>query len=95
MSVNRSELLGLKNLGIASVNIINAVGIHTREELAHFGAVEVYCRIVARDINVSKVMLYALHGALVDRHWSELSTEVKDRLVREAQAALATDSLVS
>lgn len=95
MSVNRNELLELKNLGIASVNIINAVGIHTHEELAQLGAVEVYCRIVARNINVSKVMLYALHGALTDCHWNELSTEVKNRLVREAKAALASDSLVS
>jgi len=85
MISSHSELLQLKNLGMASVNILHAVGINTRSELMQTGAVAAYRKIKARDINVSKVMLYALQGALMDIHWNELSPELKAQLVAEAE----------
>jgi DNA transformation protein len=81
MTISRSELLKLKNLGMASVNILHAVGINTLVELRRVGAVEAYKRIKERDINVSKVMLYALQGALMDVHWNDLAPELKLELV--------------
>ncbi len=81
------ELLQLKNLGMASVNILHAIGINTYDDLQRVGAVEAYRRIKARDINVSKVMLYALQGALMNVHWNELAPDLKARLVQEAEAA--------
>lgn len=81
------ELLQLKNLGMASVNILHAIGINTYADLQRVGAVEAYRRIKARDINVSKVMLYALQGALMNVHWNELAPDLKARLVEEAEAA--------
>jgi len=89
MSTDRSELLNLKNLGTATVNILQAVGIHSRDELAQTGVVETYNRIKARNIQVSKVMLYALEGALQDLHWTELSPELKQQLVDRAEQAQA------
>jgi DNA transformation protein and related proteins len=86
MTSNHSELLQLKNLGMASVNILRAIGITTFADLQRAGAVDVYKRIRARDINVSKVMLYALQGALMDIHWNELAPDLKARLVAEAEA---------
>lgn len=85
MTASRSELLQLKNLGIASVNILRAVGVNTHADLKHLGSVETYRRIRARNIQVSKVMLYALEGALRDVHWSDLAPDVKLQLVREAE----------
>ena len=82
---SHSELLQLKNLGMASVNILHAVGINTYADLKKIGAVEAYLRIKARDINVSKVMLYALQGALMNVHWNDLSPELKIQLVNEAE----------
>jgi DNA transformation protein and related proteins len=84
MTNGHSELLHLKNLGMASVNILNAVGVKTLEDLKRVGAVETYRRIKARDINVSKVMLYALQGALLDLHWNDLPEDMKTRLVEDA-----------
>lgn len=84
MSTDCSELLDLKNLGAATVNILQAVGIHSREELAQTGAVETYKRIKARNIQVSKVMLYALEGALLDLHWTQLPPALKQQLVDRA-----------
>ena len=87
MTFTESELLTLKNLGMASVNILHAVGINTRADLAETGAVEAYCRIKERGIQVSKVMLYALQGALMDVHWNDLSPTQKAHLVEEAAQA--------
>ena len=86
MTTSHSELLQLKNLGMASVNILHAVGINTCSDLRRVGAVEAYRRIKARDINVSKVMLYALQGALMNVHWNDLAPEVKTQLVSEAES---------
>ena len=80
-----ADLIGLKNLGMASVNILHAIGINSYSDLSSMGAVEAYCRIKARGIHVSKVMLYALQGALMDVHWNDLSPELKAKLVEEAE----------
>jgi DNA transformation protein len=78
------DIHSLKNLGSTSVNWLRAVGINSREELSAAGPVEVYNRIRERGFRVSRVLLYALEGALLDMHWNELSPEHKQRLVTEA-----------
>ncbi len=80
-----SELLRYKNLGMASVNILRAIGVHTFDDLQEMGAIEAYRRIKARDIHVSKVMLYALQGALMDVHWNDLDGNMKESLVSQAE----------
>jgi len=69
---------------MASVNILHAIGINTYIDLKEIGSVEAYRRIKGRGINVSKVMLYALEGALLDLHWNELALDLKEQLVQEA-----------
>lgn len=89
MSANASlkdqDLLELRNLGMASVNILRAVGINTYQDLAEVGAVDAYRRIKERGIHVSKVMLYALQGALMDVHWNDLPASLKAQLVAETE----------
>ncbi|NIB42909.1 TfoX/Sxy family protein [Pseudomaricurvus alkylphenolicus] len=92
MTHSHSDLLQLKNLGAASVNILHAVGVHSYEDLKEVGAVEAYIRIKTRGIHVSKVMLYALQGALMEVHWNDLEPDLKERLVMEAEGALANVS---
>ncbi len=86
-----SDLLHLKNLGVASVNILRAVGISNVADLREAGAVETYTRIKRRGISVSKVMLYALEGALIDVHWKDLDPDLKKRLVVESNNLLAEE----
>ncbi len=81
LAENESDLLQRKNLGVASVNILRAIGVSSYSELKDIGSVEAYRRIKARGINVSKVMLYALEGALIDVHWKDLPPNAKARLV--------------
>lgn len=91
MASSNTELLELKNLGAASVNILHAIGVNNYDDLKKIGAVEAYCRIRGRGIHVSKVMLYALQGALMDVHWNDLSPDLKAQLVEEAEHAEASD----
>lgn len=86
-----SELLQLKNLGVASVNILRAIGVSNYEDLKNMGSVEAYRRIKDRGINVSKVMLYALEGALLDVHWKDIDPEHKARLVSQASEQEAVE----
>lgn len=81
----QSDLLALKNLGNTSVNWLRTVGIHTRDELALIGPVAAYNRIRERGIKVSKVLLYALQGALLDLHWNELDPSLKQQLVEQSE----------
>lgn len=92
MTTSHSELLELKNLGMATVNILHAIGINTYPELRKVGSVEAYRRIKSRDINVSKVMLYALQGALMDVHWNDLPPELKQQLVAEAEQSSLSEA---
>ena len=78
------ELAQLKNLGAASVNILHAIDIHTYEHLKEIGPVGAYLQIKQRGIHVSKVMLYALQGALLNVHWNELSPDLKQQLLEDA-----------
>lgn len=84
MKDREAELIQLKNLGIATVNILNAIGIHNHEDLKNMGPAEAYVRIKQRGIHVSKVMLYALQGALDDTHWNDLTEDTKTKLVQHA-----------
>ena len=85
----QSDLLELKNLGNTSINWLRVIGIHNRQELAEMGAIEAYLRIKQRGIRVSKVLLYALHGALIDTNWNELGDGIKQQLVDEAEERMA------
>jgi DNA transformation protein len=94
MDTSETELMRLKNLGMASVNILHAIGINTYDELENIGAVDAYCKIKSRGIHVSKVMLYALEGALMDVHWNDLPVERKQQLVEQAERREHTLSAV-
>jgi len=81
MSNETSDLAQLKNLGASSINILQAIGVNSHEDLKAIGPEEAYLRIKRRGIQVSKVMLYALQGALMDTHWKNLSPELKQQLL--------------
>lgn len=83
--IMQSDLLTLKNLGNTSVNWLRAVGIQSRAELEAMGPARAYNRIRERGFKVSKVLLYALQGALMDVHWNELDPSLKQRLLEEAE----------
>lgn len=81
----QSDLLELKNLGNTSIHWLRTIGVHTLDDLKRKGAVVAYSEIKLRGIRVSKVLLYALHGAMHDMHWNDLDQDTKRHLVAEAE----------
>ena len=79
------KLIELKNLGASSVNVLNAVGIHTLRELQAVGSVKAYRMIRQHGVQVSLAMLYALEGALLDIPWQTLNPALKAQLVKMAE----------
>ncbi|MDP3814167.1 TfoX/Sxy family protein [Pseudomonas sp.] len=68
----KDELQHMKNLGKTSAQWLHAAGIHSANDLRRLGAVSAYRAVRARGFRVSKVLLYAIEGALLDVHWNEL-----------------------
>ncbi len=87
----QNELLDLKNLGNTSINWLKTIGINSYDDLKQIGPVEAYTLIKQRHIKVSKVLLYALHGALPNTHWNDLAPSLKEKLVEEAEQRLSTN----
>ncbi|HCN63333.1 MAG TPA: competence protein TfoX [Pseudomonas sp.] len=73
----QDELQHLKNLGKTSAQWLHAVGIHSASDLRRRGAVEAYRAVKARGFRASKVLLYAIEGALLDVHWNDIPPQRK------------------
>ena len=74
----------LLNLGKVSRGWLDAVGIRGRTDLEQLGAVEAFKRVEAAGFKPSVNLLYALHAALLDLHWTMLPPKVRDELKRKA-----------
>jgi DNA transformation protein and related proteins len=72
------ELQHLKNLGKTSAQWLHAVG--------RLGAVDAYRAVRTRGFRASKVLLYAIEGALMDVHWNDIPAERKDALNKQLDA---------
>ncbi len=77
------ELSKLKGLGPKSEQWLNAVDIFDRADLERIGPVRAYLRLQERGYTPSLNLLYAMVGALEDRHWTEIAREEKLRLLME------------
>jgi DNA transformation protein len=77
------ELLKMKNLGKTSAQWLHAAGIHKTADLRRLGSIHAYRAVKSRGIKASKVLLYAIEGALIDKHWAELPPERKDSLAQQ------------
>ena len=80
------ELQHLKNRGKTSAQWLHAVGIHSASDLRRLGAVDAYRAVRTRGFRASKVLLYAIEGALMDVHWNDIPTERKEALNRQLEA---------
>ncbi|WP_296247974.1 TfoX/Sxy family protein [Pseudomonas sp. UBA4194] len=80
------ELQHLKNLGKTSAQWLHAVGIHTASDLRRLGAVDAYRAVKNRGFRASKVLLYAIEGALLDMHWNDIPAERKEALNKQLES---------
>ena len=79
----------LPNLGPASDRMLAEVGIRTADDLRQTGAAMAYRMVTHRfGMRVNRLLLYALAGALADRHWNSFSSGEKATLDAEAAGVL-------
>ncbi|WP_223671129.1 TfoX/Sxy family protein [Kangiella shandongensis] len=81
------RLLDLKGLGPKSVSWLETVGIDNLQTLESVGAVKAYLRIQKAGYKPSMNLLYALVGALEDRHWADVAKLERERLLNELEMA--------
>lgn len=63
----------IRNLGPVSRQWLATIGVETLEELRALGSVDAYRLLLLRGHPVSLNLLWAIEGALLDRHWLELT----------------------
>ena len=81
-----AALINLKGIGPRCQALLNQVGIFTAEELREVGAIEAYLRIIEEtEFSAHIALLYALVGAVEDRHWQEVAQTEKVRLRAELE----------
>jgi DNA transformation protein len=77
------ELTDLPNVGAVLARELNAVGIHTPEQLREVGCEEAFLRIrTTVDPGACIRMLYGIEGAIEGIPDNALSEETKERLKR-------------
>ncbi|MCH9655844.1 MAG: TfoX/Sxy family protein [Planctomycetes bacterium] len=70
----------LRNLGPKSAHWLEQVGIRTLADLKQTGAIAAYLLVKQQQPRCSLNLLYALHGALMNVHWNQLSEKTRQLL---------------
>lgn len=88
MSGKNDPVESLRGLGPKSAAALEEIGIKTRMDLERIGPVEAYLKLKEQStvIKPSLNFLYALVGALENRHWKEIAKKEKQRLLIEIDA---------
>ena len=68
----------LKNLGVRSQKMLAIAGIKTVSQLSAKGSIAAFIAVKQAGCKPSLNLLWAIEGALTDRHWQEVSKN--DRL---------------
>jgi DNA transformation protein len=80
------RLADLKNLGPATVRMLEDIDVRTVEDLRSLGSVETYRRLKFRfGGHVTAVALYALEAGLRGCHWLDLSPAERTALKKAAR----------
>jgi len=76
----------IRNVGPKSAAWLRQVGIRTEDEVRTIGAIEVYFKVKKAGFKASLNLLYALEGAVIGCHWTEVSNERRSELLLEVSA---------
>ena len=80
------KLRDLKGLGPQSEKCLQEIGIYTPEDLKALGAVRVFIKLRKEcSTKPSLNFLYAMVGALEDKHWADIAKSEKGRLLTELE----------
>jgi DNA transformation protein len=86
MENNNPEVSQLQGLGEKSAKCLNGIGIYKRSDLEKTGVVNVFMDLKEEgSIKPSLNFLYAMVGALENKHWAKIAKEEKGRLLMELE----------
>ena len=81
MVSKRNSIENLMNIGPKVAEGLAEIGIETEYQLREMGAVEAFCRMRMVDPKWNhKMLLYALHGALIGVNCLQLDEDIKRNL---------------
>lgn len=76
----------MKGLGPRSEAMLNSIGIYTEAELRTLGPVKAFMMLTKSCATPPSLnLLYALVGALEDRHWLSIAKQERGRLLLELE----------
>ena len=75
----------LPNFGPKSQQMLAQAGIHTIEQLRELGAVRAYVQVKRFWSGASLNLLWAMEGALSERHWQDVAKHDRLRLLLELE----------
>jgi DNA transformation protein len=73
----------MKNIGVVSRQWLAEIGVHSVADIDDIGVIEVYRRLQAVNPTISRVMLWALQGAVMDLPYNQLPPDIKAQLLAE------------
>ena len=80
------ELSQLKGMGPKSEAELNTVGIYTEEQLRSVGPVNAFIQLgKVQGVKPSLNFLYAMIGALENKHWTDIAKKDRQRLLFELE----------
>lgn len=79
------NIADLPNFGPKSQQMLAKAGISTIEQLQELGAVRAYVQVKRAGTNASLNLLWAMEGALTDRHWQDVAKNDRLRLLLELE----------
>lgn len=88
---DHEPVTALRNLGPASAEWLGNVDIRTVGDLRQLGAVLAWKIVRQRHPQANLLLLHALHAALEDRHWQDLTASEKAVLKAQAEEPLVTE----
>jgi len=90
------KLSELKGLGPKSERCLNEIGIYSKEDLEKKGAVRAFLALKEKScIDPSLNFLYAMVGALENKHWTEIAKTEKGRLLMEIEGYQELEKIFS
>lgn len=88
-----TRIAALRNLGPVMERLLAEIDVRTEADLRRLGAIEAWRRLsFIHPRAMTRIGLYALAGALIDRDWRDLPPDVKrglDEAAAETRAARA------
>jgi DNA transformation protein len=85
--ISSGMIRNLRNLGPSSEKMLGKANIASEEQLRALGAVAAFVAVKRAGCSPSLNLLWAIEGALTDRHWTEVANNDRRSLLTQLEIA--------